>query len=72
VVAFVGYLRLLKTIPVTTMSLITFIIPIIALLLGYGLASETLDPLAWVGVAITLLGVLVYSVKREQPAPGLP
>jgi drug/metabolite transporter (DMT)-like permease len=72
VVAFVGYLRLLKTIPVTTMSLITFIIPIIALLLGYAIASETLDSLAWVGAAVTLVGILVYSARRAEPVSGLP
>lgn len=70
VVAFVGYLRLLKTFPVTTMSLIAFITPIVAVFLGVGIASETLDPLAGVGAAITLGGIVVYSWKRRIPIAG--
>lgn len=67
VIAFVGYLRLLKTIPVTTMSFIAFITPIVALLLGVGLASETLEPIAGVGAAVTLGGIALYSWRRKIP-----
>ncbi len=67
VVAFVGYLRLLKTIPVTTMSFIAFITPIVAVLLGVGLASETIEPLAGVGAAITIGGIGLYSWRRRTP-----
>ncbi len=70
VVTFVGYLRLLKTIPVTTMSFIAFITPIVAVFLGYAVASETLDPLAGVGAAITLTGIAVYAWKRKVPVGG--
>ncbi|MFQ5839060.1 MAG: DMT family transporter [Thermoplasmata archaeon] len=70
VVTFVGYLRLLKTIPVTTMSFIAFITPIVAVFLGYAVASETLDPVAGVGAAITLGGIVVYSWKRRIPVAG--
>ncbi len=70
VVTFVGYLRLLKTIPVTTMSFIAFITPIVAVFLGYALASETLDPIAGVGAAITLAGIVVYAWKRRIPVAG--
>ncbi len=69
-VTFVGYLRLLKTIPVTTMSFIAFITPIVAVFLGYALASETLDPIAGVGAAITLAGIVVYAWKRRIPVAG--
>ncbi len=68
VVTFVGYLRLLKTIQVTTMSFIAFITPIVAVLLGYWAASETLDPLAGIGAAVTLTGILVYTWRRRAPA----
>lgn len=70
VVTFVGYLRLLKTIPVTTMSFIAFITPIVAVLLGVALASESFDPLAGVGAVVTLAGIAVYSWKRRVPVPA--
>ncbi len=81
VVAFVGYLRLLKTFPVTTMSFIAFITPIVALFLGYALAAETLDPLAGVGAAVTLAGIVLHSwgprapvrsAAEAVPVPGTP
>ncbi len=72
VVAFVGYLRLLKTIPVTTMSFITFIIPIVALLLGYAVASEALHPMAGMGAIVTLAGIAIYSWKGKAPTEGIP
>ncbi len=67
IVAFVGYLRLLRTFPVTTMSFIAFITPIVAVFLGFVVASETLDPLAGVGAGITLAGILVHTWKRRVP-----
>lgn len=70
VVAFVGYLRLLKTVPVTVMSFIAFITPIVAVFLGVGVASEALDPLAGVGAAVTLGGIALYSWRRKTPIAG--
>ncbi len=71
VVAFVGYLRLLKTVAVTTMSFIAFITPIVALVLGFLVAAESLDPLAGVGAAITLAGIAVYSWRPRAPVGGV-
>lgn len=70
VVAFVGYLRLLKTVPVTTMSFIAFITPIVAVFLGVAIASEAMDPIAGVGAAITVGGIALYSWRRKTPLPG--
>lgn len=72
VVTFVGYLRLLKTVPVTTMSLIAFITPIVAVLLGYVVAAETLDILALVGGAVVLLGILLYAWRPPAPVTAAP
>lgn len=67
VVTFMGYLRLLKTIPVTTMSFIAFITPIVAVILGVAVAAEVLDPLAGVGAAVTLAGIVLYSWRPTTP-----
>lgn len=72
VIAFVGYLRLLKRVPVTTMSLIAFITPLVALSLGFVFAAEVLDPLAGVGAAVTLAGILMYAWRRKAPVGAPP
>lgn len=72
VVAFVGYIRLLRNFPVTTMSLIAFITPIVAVFLGLVVAGESLAPIAAVGAAITLAGVFVSTRRRRVPLRGTP
>ncbi|MEE9164114.1 MAG: EamA family transporter [Thermoplasmata archaeon] len=72
VVTFVGYIRLLRTFPVTTMSLIAFITPIVAVFLGLVVAGESLAPLAAVGAGITLVGVFVSTRRRRVPLRGTP
>lgn len=59
--AFVVYYRLLSTISALTMSLIAFITPIVALVLGAAFDYEVLGLRAEIGIALVLLGVLVYS-----------
>jgi drug/metabolite transporter (DMT)-like permease len=67
VVAFVGYIRLLRKFPVTTMSFIAFITPIVAVFLGLVVAGETFAPIAGVGAAVTLGGILVSVWRRRVP-----
>lgn len=70
VVAFLGYLRLLKTVPVTTMSFIAFITPIVAIVLGFVVAAEQLGPLVGLGAAVTLAGIAVYAFRPAAPVSG--
>ncbi|MFQ5986440.1 MAG: DMT family transporter [Thermoplasmata archaeon] len=70
VVAFVGYVRLLRTFPVTTMSLIAFITPVVAVFLGLVVAGESLAPLVGIGAGITLAGVFVSTWRRRVPLRG--
>ncbi len=72
VVTFVGYIRLLRTFPVTTMSLIAFITPIVAVFLGLVVAGESLAPLAGVGAGITLGGIVVSVWRRRTPLRASP
>lgn len=70
--AFVVYFRLLTTFSALNMSLIAFITPIIALLLGSLFDNEWLAPRAWAGIALVLTGVLLVvragARGREKPA----
>ncbi len=72
VITFVGYIRLLRTFPVTTVSLIAFITPIVAVFLGLAVAGESLAPLAAVGAGITLGGIVVSVWRRRAPLRASP
>jgi len=64
VVAFVTYLWLLKRIEATSLSYIAFVNPIVAVLLGYVVAKEVLDPLVLAGAGMTLAGIWLATSKR--------
>lgn len=49
----------------TSLSSLTFLTPIFALLFGNLFLSETLDPLQWFGVGLTLISVYLIN-QREQ------
>jgi drug/metabolite transporter (DMT)-like permease len=55
--AYVVYYRMLANVGVTYISLVTFIIPIIALLLGAAFLHESVTPGALAGMAIIALGL---------------
>ena len=64
VVTFVTFLWLLKRVEATTASYIAFVIPIVAVLLGYVFAGEVLDELVLVGAGMTLAGIWFSTSKR--------
>lgn len=69
VVTFVTYWWLLKRIEATSMSYIAMVTPIVAVLLGYTLGNEVLDPVALGGAAVTLGGI--YFAVSRRPAAWL-
>lgn len=69
VVAFVTYKWLLGHLEATSASFLTLITPIVALVLGTFLASETLEPIDAVGTAVTLLGIYL-SISRRVASLG--
>ncbi|MBI4415415.1 MAG: EamA family transporter [Euryarchaeota archaeon] len=64
VVTFVTYLWLLKRLEATQLSYIAFVTPIVAVFLGYAVATEVLDPLVLVGAAVTLAGIYLSISTR--------
>jgi drug/metabolite transporter (DMT)-like permease len=64
VVTFLGYYWLLKRIRLTVVSLIAFVTPLAAILIGVGLADEALSFPIFIGGAMILCGVLL--VVRKQ------
>lgn len=76
VVAFVAYLWLLKEAEATSLSFVALITPIVAVLLGTTVGSETFDAIDLAGTAIVLLGIYVSTSRRAaafaRAAVGVP
>ncbi|MGH7557548.1 MAG: DMT family transporter [Gemmatimonadota bacterium] len=69
--AFVGYYTLLREVPVTTLNLISYVFPIVAVALGYIVLGETLDRLTLAGAGLVLVGIAVATWRRRRP-PSAP
>ncbi len=54
----------------TSLSALTFLTPVFALLFGNVVLSEVLSPLQWIGVALTLVSIYLIN-QREQIAAKL-
>jgi drug/metabolite transporter (DMT)-like permease len=67
-VSFVLYFHLLARISALTMSLITFVTPIIALTLGAFFDYEALGSRAWLGTGMVLGGVLLAALQSTRSA----
>jgi len=66
IIAFGGYFWLLKRISAVTLSLTSFITPIIAVFIGYVVMGEKLTGQDVVGAALVLAGVAVTQVGRRS------
>jgi drug/metabolite transporter (DMT)-like permease len=53
----------------TSLSSLTFLTPVFALLFGNLLLSEVLSPLQWIGVSLTLISIYLIN-QREVLANG--
>lgn len=62
--AFAGYFWLLKRMPTLTLSLIAFITPIVAIILGYIVLDETFSIQDYIGTVLVLVGVLVARQRQ--------
>lgn len=63
-IAFNAYMVLLARAPAALASSYTFVNPVIAMLLGVGIAGETVTPFEWAAVAVVLCGVLLLLWRR--------
>lgn len=70
VLAFSLYLWVLRHIEVTVVSYQTFIIPILAVLLGWLLLDETISPRTGLGAALILGGISVATFHASRTDPG--
>ena len=59
VIAYILFFKLLASAGATNLQLVTFLIPIVALFLGWWVLGEALDPHAYAGMAVIGLGLLL-------------
>lgn len=73
-VAFVIYYTLLREVAVTTLNLISYVFPIVAVVLGYLVLGEVLDPLTLAGAGLVLVGIAIATRRRpgRTAIPGGP
>lgn len=67
-VAFLAYFTLMRVMPVTRLNLLTYITPIIAVLLGVFFAGEHIAVTTILGAAIVFAGIGLVHVKPPAPA----
>lgn len=60
VVGFIGYFYLMKHLSAATVSLVTLVTPVLALILGALLANEALAPRTFIGSSVILLSLVIY------------
>ncbi len=65
VIAFVVYYTLLRQVAVTTLNLMSYVFPIVAVVLGYVILGEVLQTLALAGGALILVGIAVATWRRH-------
>ncbi len=68
--AYLLYFRILSAVGATNLSLVTFVVPVSAILLGGLFLSETISVPQWIGIAIIALGLLVIDGRafgRQKP-----
>lgn len=69
-VAFVIYYTLLREVAVTTLNLISYVFPIVAVVLGYLVLGEVLDRLTLAGAGLVLMGIAIATRRRRRAAPA--
>lgn len=68
VIAFVMYYRVLKEVAVSSLALITYVFPVVALALGWLVLGETLPGEALAGAGAIVAGIAL-ATRRRRPAP---
>lgn len=71
-VGFALYMYLLKRLPVATLTLVTLITPVTALMLGQFLNNEIIAPRVWIGVGLISIGLMTHQWGHHLVRVALP
>ncbi len=69
VLTFMVYYTLLKRVAVSRLALISYLFPVVAVLVGWVLLGERLGPRGWLGSALVLAGVALAGLRRRSAEP---
>ena len=70
VIAYLLYFRILTAAGATNVLLVTFLIPISALLLGVGVLGEVMNPLEYLGMGCIFLGLIILDGRARKWISG--
>jgi drug/metabolite transporter (DMT)-like permease len=70
-IVFLAYFTLMKSMPITRLSLLTYVTPVLAVALGVLVGHERFAPATLVGAAIVFAGIWLVNV-RQQPVVAEP
>jgi len=70
VIGFVVYYTLLRKVAVTSLNLIAYLFPVVAVVLGYLVLDEVLEPLTFVGAGAIVIGIVIATYRRRVPGGG--
>lgn len=70
VVAFVTYYRLLKEVAVSSLALVTYVFPVVAVALGWIVLRERLTGWELVGAAAIVAGIAIATRRRRAVSPA--
>ncbi|HEV2879056.1 MAG TPA: EamA family transporter [Candidatus Eremiobacteraceae bacterium] len=65
-IVFLAYFTLMQSIPVTRLSLLTYVTPVLAVVLGVIVAHEQFAPTTFLGAAVVFAGIWLVN-KRPKP-----
>jgi drug/metabolite transporter (DMT)-like permease len=65
-IGFVAYGWLLQNAPISLVATYAYVNPIVAVLLGYWLGNEALEPRIWLATAI-IIGSVMFINNRSKP-----
>jgi drug/metabolite transporter (DMT)-like permease len=69
-VGFTAYIWLLDHVPASRVATISYVNPIVALLLGWALLGEHLSPRILVAAAVVILGVVLVTTAKAKKTPA--
>jgi drug/metabolite transporter (DMT)-like permease len=70
VVGFVVYYTLLRKVAVTSLNLIAYLFPVVAVVLGYLVLGEVLEPLTFVGAGAIVIGIVMATYRPRSGGDG--
>jgi drug/metabolite transporter (DMT)-like permease len=69
IIGFGSYIWLLQSAPISLVATYAYVNPIVAVLLGFWLGNETLEPRIWLATAI-IIGSVMFINSRGKPRVG--